>query len=357
MKVLMLSTDSTICRKGSEAESRMIEYGTLFDELHVVVLTRGGETERKISGNVFLYPTNTANKLLYCWNTYGICGHILKKDKNFIVTSQDAMNNFLVFLLRMQFSFVFQVQIHTDFLSPHFIKSAKNILHYLGYRLGLYYADCIRVVSKKIASALSAKNYQLKATPIVLPIWIDVEKIQTAQAIELKKKYSHFNYFILWVGRMEKEKNAVLALSTLKEVLKQNSKACLVMVGDGKQRPYLESLAQSYKLGEHVIFEGWRNDLASYYGAVEALLVTSLYEGYGRQIVEARIAGLPVVSTSVGVAEEVGAHVVEEDARLLAQTLLGTKDAPRAPYSYPYRDRKDYLTLYKKTFTQCLKKK
>ena len=37
MKVLMLSTDENIFKEGSEVSSRILDYGKLVEELHVVV--------------------------------------------------------------------------------------------------------------------------------------------------------------------------------------------------------------------------------------------------------------------------------------------------------------------------------
>lgn len=40
MKVLMLSTDQNILKENSPVRQRMIEYGGLAEELHIIVFTR-----------------------------------------------------------------------------------------------------------------------------------------------------------------------------------------------------------------------------------------------------------------------------------------------------------------------------
>ncbi len=354
--ILMLSTDSTICKKGSDTERRMVEYGTLFDELHIVVYTREHFEKKRISQNVYVYPTNTKHKLFYYWGAYGICKKILKRGRYFVVTSQDAMNNFLVFFLRIRFSFVFQVQIHTDFLSPYFKKtSLKNTVHYWGYMVGLHYADCIRVVSKRISDSLKAKNYKLKTNPTVLPIRVDIKTTKDTTTI-LQTKYPQFNFFVLWVGRLEKEKNAELAIFAMKKIVEKNPMTALVIIGEGSERARLEQKRNNLGLIENVIFEGLRDDVLVYYKSADMLLVTSLYEGYGRQIVEARTLGLPVVSTPVGVAEESGARIVPWRKNEIAQSILEVQNNTHTStlYKYPYEDKQKYLELYKNTFTQCL---
>ena len=74
-------------------------------------------------------------------------------------------------------------------------------------------------------------------------------------------------------------------------------------------------------------------------------------------MVEARIAGLPVIASDIGVAKEVGAYIAQHSpssmANLLAQ-LHALKLPKRQEYQYPYQNKEDYLELYKQSFEQCL---
>ncbi len=51
-------------------------------------------------------------------------------------------------------------------------------------------------------------------------------------------------------------------------------------------------------------FVGWQEKLDSYYATADIFLQTSVFEGYGLALVEAGLTGLPVVTTEVGLAEE-----------------------------------------------------
>ena len=53
------------------------------------------------------------------------------------------------------------------------------------------------------------------------------------------------------------------------------------------------------------MIEPWRDDLASFYKSFDVFLLPSNYEGWGRAVIEAMAAGLPVVMTDVGLAGEV----------------------------------------------------
>ena len=78
----------------------------------------------------------------------------------------------------------------------------------------------------------------------------------------------------------------------------------LLIVGDGPERQKLESRIQNLELSTNIKIENWTDDLVSYYKTADLFLLTSNYEGYGRTVVEAMAAGLPVIMTDVGIAGE-----------------------------------------------------
>ena len=138
MKIIMLSIDKSILRDGSEAQERMKEYGSIAEELHIIVYTDTGFKERKISENAWVYPTNTVFKLFYFFNAYRIAKRIIRNSSfiinNSLITSQDAFTNIVAFFLKKKFGLSLQAQIHTDFLSPFFkSESWKNYIRYLLY--------------------------------------------------------------------------------------------------------------------------------------------------------------------------------------------------------------------------------
>src|SRR3989344_7384119 len=295
MRVLMLSIDSKIFKKGSAVRARMIQYGALFDELHIVIYTQSDFVGEKIALNVFIYPTNTKTKLFYFWHAYHISKKILNikyqiPNTSWVVTSQEAATSLVAILLKWRFGIRFQAQVHTDFASPYFKKeSLKNWLRYWGYSWGLKNADCIRVVSKKIAASLDTKypgttaelatgRGKIQNTKYtVVPIFVDAQKIKNAEPFLPKP----FDFTVLWVGRLEKEKNCFLAIDAFAQFARNVPDAGLVIIGDGTERKKLELYAKRCTL--NVYFVGWKNNVAGYYKSVDVLVATSWYEGYGMQ--------------------------------------------------------------------------
>lgn len=77
-----------------------------------------------------------------------------------------------------------------------------------------------------------------------------------------------------------------------------------VMAGDGSLRPQLEALAEKLGIASRVRMLGWRRDVPELLGAFDVFLLTSLWEGLPRSLVEAFLSGVPVVASHVdGVGE------------------------------------------------------
>lgn len=329
MKVLMLSTDQNIFREGSGVRQRMIEYGGLFEELHIIVYTKkseirnpkshayrqAGETNLKfqIAKNVWAYPTNTHLKPLYFFDAYRIAKQIFRisnfEFRDSVITAQDPFETGLIgYLLKKKFKIPLQLQIHTDFLSPYFWReSLKNKIRVVLAKFLIPKADKIRVVSERIRKSLDlslrARDSDRGNLIEVRPIPIDTEKIKNSPIkTDLHKKYPNHDFIILMASRLAREKNIGLAIKAMREIAKQYPKTLLVIVGDGPEREALELQVASFKLQDNIAFEPWTDDLSSYYKTADLFLLTSNYEGYGRTAVEAEAAGLPVLMTDVGVA-------------------------------------------------------
>ncbi|MBU1557763.1 glycosyltransferase, partial [Patescibacteria group bacterium] len=140
----------------------------------------------------------------------------------------------------------------------------------------------------------------------ILPIFVDVKKIKETQStFSLRDKYRQFDFIILMASRLEKEKNIPLAIDLMKDIVENYPKVGLVIVGDGLERDRLQRKVSKNKLMSNVIFEGWQNDLISYYKSADLFLSTSNYEGYGMTLIETASSGCPVLATDVGLVGDV----------------------------------------------------
>ncbi len=147
------------------------------------------------------------------------------------------------------------------------------------------------------------KTYRLAMPIEVLPIYIDLARFRSVVRAPQKGN-------LLWIGRFESEKNPTLALEAFAALRQKDIDARLTMLGAGRLESPLKSLSARLGVAGTVNFPGWK-DTSSYLARAELLLVTSEYEGYGMALVEALAAGVPVLSTDVGIAREAGALIAE----------------------------------------------
>jgi glycosyltransferase involved in cell wall biosynthesis len=105
-------------------------------------------------------------------------------------------------------------------------------------------------------------------------------------------------------------------------------------VGEGPERAKLEDLVDRLGLGERVDFAGWVDPPWTATWAFDVLAMPSFMEGFPLVIVEAMLAGIPVVASAVGgipeivVEGETGLLVPPNDVEALAQSLGRIADDP-----------------------------
>ena len=292
----MLSTDRKALVADSEVRLRFAAYGKHFDELHILVLSVGlGEGKEQIAPGVWIYSTRSVMKFLMHVDAFKIGVRIAKRVGVDVVISQDPFEGGEVCMrIAHKVGAKLYVQVHTDPLSPWFIKSTpKNIP-----RLGLMYrvlkrADGIRAVSGRVKRGLMSKVLDIPE-PSVLPL------VHGLAATSLEKKKPHCPFTILCMGRLEVEKHWHVAIEVLVEAHKSFPGAGIVFVGEGSMKRKLQALARRRGLEEFVYFAGWSTDISEWFAGAHCLLHTSSYEGYGRVLLEAALAKVPIVSTDVG---------------------------------------------------------
>jgi glycosyltransferase involved in cell wall biosynthesis len=314
----MISTDRNIFDKDSAVAKRQIEYAKKYEEVHIVVFSNKSFEETTLSTNVYVYPTRSSSRWLYVFDALKLGRFIVEKRGIADVTCQDPFETGLVgALIKSRHPMSLEIQIHTDIGSPYFQNfTFLNKIRTLISKFTLKRADHVRVVSYRIQEYLSTIIEPSRIT--VRPIAVDTDRIRNAPiTVDLHKKYPQFSKIILIASRLEREKNVGMAVEAFKKVLEKIPTAGLVIVGSGSELPKLQAMAN-----DSIKFEGWSNDLASYYKTADLFLNTSWYEGYGMVFAEAKAAGLKIVSTDVGIARESGAEIVQFDPEGIACGII-----------------------------------
>jgi len=311
----MLSTDRRIAEPGSAVRARMEAYGDFLGELHIILFSPASSSLKnpeKISPKAWLYPTNSFSRWLYVrdavWISRSILNSFSRAERSeFVVSCQDPFETGLVGKrLKRLFGIRLHIQVHTDIAASDFRKSFKNKARLIIARGVLAVADRVRAVSKTAALSLE-KYYGVSASRIdVLPIFVDVLAIKNGleQSPDISLKYQQFEKKVLSVSRLEKEKDLDTFISVADILYKKDPSIGFIIVGDGRDRTRLNRRVKLLGLEKNVVFAFWQNDPLPYFKMADIFLLTSRYEGYGLALIEAAAAGLPIVTTRVGIASE-----------------------------------------------------
>ncbi len=161
---------------------------------------------------------------------------------------------------------------------------------------------------------------------------------------------------LAFVGRLEAEKGAPIAVRVLAALHGQGLPASLDLVGDGPARDECQALAESAGVAAHLRVHGWlsRSGVHDVLEAAHVLVLPTRSEGWPKVVSEAMAFGaVPVVSavssipqvledTGAGVAvpgtdpapfTEAVAALVADPADLLAKRSAGLRAAPRFTYA------------------------
>lgn len=105
------------------------------------------------------------------------------------------------------------------------------------------------------------------------------------------------DFVIGHVGKLKEVKNHIFLLDLLKEVLETESRAKLLLVGDGELAGKLKSEAKARHIESKVVFCGDRTDIPAMLKLMDVFVFPSLYEGLGLAVIEAQMAGIRCIAS------------------------------------------------------------
>jgi glycosyltransferase involved in cell wall biosynthesis len=175
-----------------------------------------------------------------------------------------------------------------------------------------------------------------------LPTWVDAEVFNPAPAPQREALRQTLgpslgadpaSRWIVFVGRLDTQKNPALLLESFARVRQGGANATLLLVGDGVLRKNLERQVQEAGIADRVRFLGLRPqaEIARLLQAADLFALSSAYEGMPMALLEALGCGTPVITTDVGEVKlvvqtghngvVVASHAAPDYAAALAQAL------------------------------------
>lgn len=135
---------------------------------------------------------------------------------------------------------------------------------------------------------------------------IDMEAWRAEAVLENKNEFrrTHFNAapldkVIICVAELHERKGQKYLIDAFKRIADELPNAKLVFVGDGLRKKYYEKLSRPL-LENRILFLGRKRDVAKCMAAADLFVLPSIREAFGLVLLEAAIAGVPIIATRVG---------------------------------------------------------
>jgi glycosyltransferase involved in cell wall biosynthesis len=137
-------------------------------------------------------------------------------------------------------------------------------------------------------------------------------------------------YIIGSIGRLDYAKNYEFLIKVFPKILEIRPDAAAVIMGEGSERPFYESLIRQNGLGEKIFLLGNVDSGSRYLRGFDLLVLPSRYEGLAISLIEGLFSGLPMLATRVGGNAEVAGSDAEiynlDNAAEFIQKFQGLQD-------------------------------
>lgn len=180
------------------------------------------------------------------------------------------------------------------------------------------------LLSHKVICVSEKTREQVSRWPFVksklVVIYNGIDKFEIAPRTRTK-------FTVGTIGELHKIKGHDVLLKAWQKFVR-NRDAKLVIIGDGEEKQNLKNMAKNMNIYGSVIFEGAMDDARSLLSNFDIFVFPSRSENLPYAILEAGLAGLPVIASAVGGIPEIietganGILVPKEDPEILFSSLI-----------------------------------
>jgi glycosyltransferase involved in cell wall biosynthesis len=309
MKMLFITDDPTILDQGSSGHARARANALAIGELHVLICAASSEVRDEGSlrisavrrGRIFPYRS-----------LRDVARTLIKEQGMQAIWSEDPFElGTLASSLAEEASLPLYVNVYTDFLSPWYstrtgMFRSSRVAVPKGNRKRIELASRvltkaagIRVMSERVKSSLLAKYGKTIKEPVVIPIQVNMPPPEP-----VRFPFT-FPFNLVAAGRLDAGRRVIDVIDALALIKDRYPGVGLFVVGDGPERARLERYAKHRGLAERVIFLGDRRDAWGLIRSANVFVQASAHEGFGRRLMQAALARVPIITSDVGIVGEV----------------------------------------------------
>jgi glycosyltransferase involved in cell wall biosynthesis len=186
------------------------------------------------------------------------------------------------------------IWVHNDYLNRIKYQFKFRILFFLSKSKYKYYNKYV-YVSNGVKNSFNKLINTNNKEEIIIPNIINTKEIfeLSNNKSDIKVDTSITN--LCYVGRLVHQKGIDLLLTDFSEVIKENTKYHLYIIGGGNILEELKDISHKLEIDSYVTFVGYQKNPYSIMKEMDALVLTSHFEGQGMVLLEAKSLGLDVV--------------------------------------------------------------
>jgi glycosyltransferase involved in cell wall biosynthesis len=166
-----------------------------------------------------------------------------------------------------------------------------------------YFTHRLLAVGEKVRQDLLLAGIGSKEKFGLMPPGLEISKLPQKNDSQIRLGVSVSRLQCAFIGRVTQIKRPDRFLDVVAEVKRRNLDLEFFMAGEGDLSEYCRERIQLEKLPVHLL--GWQTNIETVLSAADIVLLTSDNEGTPLSLIQAGMAGLPVVTTNVGSVPEV----------------------------------------------------
>lgn len=220
----------------------------------------------------------------------------------------------------------------------HFYRGAPILNWLLYYPIEKWlskYTDILITINEEDYN-IAKKKFKAKKIELVHGVGVDIEKFN----FEMSKEEQHIlrskiglkddDFVIIQIGELNKNKNQIMLIESMRQLVKKDNKIKAIIVGKGVLQECYRKKIEKYKLKDNVLLLGYRTDIKELLKISNCAVALSFREGLGINVIEEISSKVLVIVTRNRGHKELihnEKFIIDyNDREKLIETILNVKD-------------------------------